>query len=1620
MGTRAATRKRNLWVHEPHFSKEDLVINPDAFPGAKIGDIIEIVSLPPEGEAASSNSAIGGSATSQNTGSGHVLNASMSPAPSSVMPSSVGAKRLCLAIKTLTAQKGALQVSISQYIASVFDFVARRDVYAHIIPPEKAAVDFVEVSFKDQYIGRSDMWRLKLNMQNTCVYLLQKLSFACIRAQVEAIIGKGEPVSSGLITENTKFVFRSRSARFIVFVQLSREMWEFAEDGELYFEKLIQGFMRNLLERWKLLNANHSLTVLFFSRSYYNSHDAAPEDAQQDSSGRRFRDFYRVVVHDDTRPDWPSLLVLLKKEFSQYHKHIRWEAPHTKWAHTPMDPNEDQQEHTDTDTPFTDAVNSIASQGNFLEAVNLGMNIFDDSYIDRDLSRTGQMIVIATAGTGMFEVEAGLTHVTKQRMIDNGIGCEVVCLGTQPLHTVPLFKYKMRPSHPSTPTPMIQAIVETSADLPEAMRLKKDPSTPSFAPPFLSPISASDLPRDQGKVSPSAGMPPYMHHRPSVDQGDFSDKATGGIYNIPYWLAISFCGSARPKSEGFEDGPDPAARMFVPQCRLLDLNFNTTTHAKKQEFVLPKEPLPPNPTVPSLPESRHMRRVSGSFTQDPPSSIRRQYTPSFFSAFDDAVFGPIRRSSHSHLGGSGHARSRSLSSSVGRSAPIEDYMDTSGHEDTSFMAESETEFAEDNDAGSVASEEEYFMRGVPTPRPRAGSVSGEPDLHGRSASFSEEHALDRTKLQIGRQRNQSKHSPFPAMAPPLPQPQVQALRNQHMQHISSNRRRWSHLWFSPNTYIFGRTLKAATNAVAVGNPSIPSHTTSLTPNWKSLCEPASLPITTDFFPSQTELNSKYEEYGHVLTLPIGENMYQNNLRLLLMELISQRLAQGYQLITVSSERHTATHTSPTTQPAPPALATYTSLPSSPSTQLAVTSPASTAHKTTYYLSLGRYFHILICDPQGQNIQVKRYHRKNVVEERKSVHLTYKYHLWGPPHAQFVPTSAEFAYYHAGLYNWNFLDQLICGYYNGLLETLKYWRVQFTLIPQPKPLNTTPLTPLHTAATSNPTPPSHTTHGAPLAGQTSPDMVAWLESSPTSAADIVPSTTTTPRDTEGASATPADTPTKDEGSQRNLVTQPHAEHTSPPSTIGTTSPLPLTLPPTAPATPTMHPSHTNNLASSSALRHSGIMSRPTTPLPSPSLSNSPILSTRRLGALSEDSSSFLSTNNLFPQTETIMSDEERVTAFTKFKDFVNSLIAKSVTSSSSNVPAPAVYNFNRDNVNNTNMDVKVLVDPADPGPSVGAASELIAPTDLDAIYTALTESVVVKERKRSLRSYKQCFVGSEAVDVVMKRAKVQSRSEAVAIMQSLLQKGRVRHVGDKPQFSDSSSLYRFVDSASSDDQKQLLQAPPEKSTIVRLKNIATIEMDRSKTDRCEWMLLRYDREFSASSCFHLEFRWMVATGCVVEEFIQVCVRKAKQLGLTLVQTPTNRKILRPFLAPVHIYLNPLLLESSGSNLGGLGIALLEQYGFVPDTEFEQGLEYIHRTGSVFVRVLEDGFLWYLNHTPSCRSLLSVGETLFQQFSDACASLNNNVAFIDANAGQLDELDSSSLVPYLNNIAQQNST
>uniref|UniRef100_A0A2K5XWQ6 GATOR1 complex protein DEPDC5 n=1 Tax=Mandrillus leucophaeus TaxID=9568 RepID=A0A2K5XWQ6_MANLE len=388
------TKVYKLVIHKKGFggSDDELVVNPKVFPHIKLGDIVEIAHPNDEYRL----------------------------------------EYMDLLFQNVLSQPDIVSVletiSVDQTVTQVFRLRPYQDVYVNVVDPKDVTLDLVELTFKDQYIGRGDMWRLKKSLVSTCAYITQKVEFAGIRAQAGELWVKNEKVMCGYISEDTRVVFRSTSAMVYIFIQMSCEMWDFDIYGDLYFEKAVNGFLADLFTKWKEKNCSHEVTVVLFSRTFYDakSVDEFPEinraSIRQDHKGRFYEDFYKVVVQNERREEWTSLLVTIKKLFIQYPVLVRLEQAEG----------------------FPQGDNSTSAQGNYLEAINLSFNVFDKHYINRNFDRTGQMSVVITPGVGVFEVDRLLMILTKQRMIDNGIGVDLVCMGEQPLHAVPLFKLHNR------------------------------------------------------------------------------------------------------------------------------------------------------------------------------------------------------------------------------------------------------------------------------------------------------------------------------------------------------------------------------------------------------------------------------------------------------------------------------------------------------------------------------------------------------------------------------------------------------------------------------------------------------------------------------------------------------------------------------------------------------------------------------------------------------------------------------------------------------------------------------------------------------------------------------------------------------------------------------------------------------------------------------------------------------------------------------------------------------------------------------------------------------------------------------------------------------------------------
>jgi hypothetical protein len=377
------------------------------------------------------------------------------------------------------------------------------------------------------------MWRLAISeMSNKTVYKGQKIVFmGTIKAQVTAVYVAGRKMHSALFSTNTKPVFRSESARFVLFIQMSREMWDFDSEGsgEIMFTKVVNGFLPALFKKWVALRARHLVSIVLFTRVEYDTGltselavsalDSNYHTGIQLNGARKpYKDFYRVVVSEMASGEWTTILWQLKREFRNFRHDITMHRLNTTITHT--DPVSSESGMGSVPGTRIEAEPTLAIHGNLLEAINLAATQFSHDYIDRDLLRTGISIVLITPGAGLFEVDYETLRITTETLIGSGIGIDLVCLPKIPLHSVPLFRYR-NPQH---------------VNHQDELRMK-DIASESTTPHQGGAVFGSYSTLHES-ISPSKALMNERHHRPSIltpkkPQDEWS-------YAIPHWLDVSF------------------------------------------------------------------------------------------------------------------------------------------------------------------------------------------------------------------------------------------------------------------------------------------------------------------------------------------------------------------------------------------------------------------------------------------------------------------------------------------------------------------------------------------------------------------------------------------------------------------------------------------------------------------------------------------------------------------------------------------------------------------------------------------------------------------------------------------------------------------------------------------------------------------------------------------------------------------------------------------------------------------------------------------------------------------------------------------------------------------------
>ncbi|XP_071633738.1 GATOR complex protein Iml1 isoform X7 [Temnothorax longispinosus] len=946
-----------LIVHQKNFSGEDLIINPKDYPGIKTGDVVEIYH--PDDEFS----------------------------------------RLLLQVTSFKEDlQGRETISVENNVASMFQLRTFADVYMNIVNPDDVALDSIELTFKDQYMGRSEMWRLKNSLVNTCVYINKKIEFCSgsIRCQVYEMWSQGDRVACGVITDDTKVVFRSSTSMVYLFIQMSSEMWDFDIHGDLYFEKAVNGFLADLFQKWKKNSSNHEVTIVLFSRTFYNatSLEEFPnhmrECLQHDYRGRFYEDFYRVAVQNERFEDWSNILVQLRKLFTDYQKIVL-------------------EYHQKPGVNMPKAVNSTAAQGNFLEVLNMSLNVFEKHYLDRSFDRTGQLSVVITPGVGVFEVDRELTNVTKQRIIDNGVGSDLVCVGEQPLHAVPLLKFHNKDSSINAPD---------DYSMPHWINLSFYSTNKKI--PYSTFIPRIKLPQ---KVSKHLTDNEKLHCKTRLLQEDPRECLHNTLFDYDAYDAQVF---QLPTVHTSSVQRINTRRKKTSVVCLETHNNGHLLKLLKRKMSDPDIHHPPPEThSPSLRSAAitipHKTDDDNTESNEDKTGVSR--TPVKNDLTDSEISPPFRP-----IVGSAGSPTNSISQPTNILRPGRALINPFDPSHVTIKLTSNrrrwTHIFPKGPTGVLIQQHHY--QAIPMQTLESQSETTLATIGGPSMEVgaSNSNQISRSASQIGFQDTKGKLlRPNPSVTNGDKAANPSAMANKSL------------------TLLWGATGEQEWT---------PALTTGV--DWKSLTIPACLPITTDYFPDKRSLQNDYVVSDYNL-LPDDVNadfaqqraIYKKPLTTVevFKELVSQRLAQGFQLIILPSlnkNQSNATGTNPV-----PAISTVIR-----------GRQTESEPKEEYLLSIGRIFHkISLFD---NSITVTRYRPRHPYPPF-NIHYQYRFHA--PHHDTYEVSRVSFTTEKLETYNWNYLDHYICtrGHTDFALvedlkyvffQALKYWRFRVFLLPYNNP------------------------------------------------------------------------------------------------------------------------------------------------------------------------------------------------------------------------------------------------------------------------------------------------------------------------------------------------------------------------------------------------------------------------------------------------------------------------------------------------------------------------------------------------------------------------------------------
>lgn len=1023
-----------------------------------------------------------------------------------------------------------LQVSINKVVAGSFNFVSRAQVSITVTEKQKWAASHVEISFRDAYLSRSDMWRfVSQELAGRTVYAGQKLSFLnTFKLTVRSLHVHGRHSQVAYFDSSTIPVFRSEAARYVIFIQMSREMWDFDSEGngEILFNRVVNGFLPELFKRWSSMEVRHLVSIIMFGRLEYGSSDLADSPTLgfkntssilADAKPVEYQDFYRVVVTDMASAQWATILEELKRDFRVFLRDVSlFKAPETAAG---LEDTEMRQKPVRITGRLSGAL-----KGNILEAINIAASQFSNDYVDRDLIRTGISTVVVTAGSGVFDVDRDLLKTTSDMLTNNGIGIDVVCLSRMPLHSVPLFRYRLK-------------------DEERSSRARS-----SFSPSSLNTSLA------HGSLPEISHSPAFSSTNDSVTYfSRFPSAYPASVpqiygYGIPQWIDLSYWSSEmghenskhRRRLSHLRHGKFGTGELFVPRVRMYELQMMGLMELGMAEIVIPylNER---NPGDISTMRRRNARasqsRYNRSFSPSPelqrknPLTAKRSYGQFQFLR-DQASIEARLSSAMDHYDNSvfdfsstgawkERSRRKTEKPKMHKRHAEEEKREEVSPKLSSRISSSSLKTKSDADSRSIRSNimpllappkqparapksitnmlrglasikasavtPEIHIENVAAQRMGSDLTDGSSDenrpslkVRIKSSSRSSRLSLEQNETTSLSSRPSTAATKIESSKPIKINPGIgtstgessmtKQLWRQRQQHrsdrpqssrfVGDERSSDSEDKLSDNSNLaeshpdslpanvipFVRNVNAS-NPLKRSNQSgtfgrwqhlYPRKPRSATVKWRSLCTPASIPLTTDDFPSKDELQHNYDAICHIVRTRGSDETVEDSeaeMHALFLEMISLRIAHGYQFVTGTGVANAIEEP----------LSDYFSI---------CHQDARSRSKLVIVLAMGNTIQKLEFQ-RSLSVRVTRYTQKEpdqAISPRPVI-------SYNPYIRTILANNYSSRYFRfqgfSEQYPWDMADDHLAGEDNNpprVVEQLRYWRARFVLLPVEPPVS----------------------------------------------------------------------------------------------------------------------------------------------------------------------------------------------------------------------------------------------------------------------------------------------------------------------------------------------------------------------------------------------------------------------------------------------------------------------------------------------------------------------------------------------------------------------------------------